>query len=150
MKIMVPLDWSDLSASALPRAAELARGLKLELLLVTVAGPGIRAALREFADAEGEDPVDIIESNLRGTARSFSDVTVSTDLLSGDDPASSLIERADRGDVEMIVIASHGRTGLERWMMGSVAERVVRGSTVPVMVIPAPWRSGSHTKLAAD
>lgn len=141
MKIMVPLDTSDLSASALPRAAELARALDRELLLVTVAGPGLRAALADFADAEGEDPVDIMESNLRGAARSLSDLTVTTDVLAGDDPGSSLLARAERGDVDMIVIASHGRTGVQRWMMGSVAERVVRGSTVPVMVIPAPWRT---------
>jgi nucleotide-binding universal stress UspA family protein len=141
MSIMVPLDMSDLSALAIPKAEELAKALGQDLLLVTVAGPGIRAALQDFAESEGEDPVDIMESNLRATARSLGGVRVVTDLLSGDDPASALIERAGRGDVGMIVIASHGRTGLERWMMGSVAERVVRGATVPVMVIPAPWRS---------
>jgi nucleotide-binding universal stress UspA family protein len=141
MRIMVPLDVSDLSALAVPKAAELAKALDKELLLVTVAGPGMRAALMDFAESEGEDPVDIMESNLRATARSVQDVQVGTELLSGDDPASVLIERAGRGDVELIVIASHGRTGVERWMMGSVAERVVRGATVPVMVIPAPWRS---------
>lgn len=145
MKIMVPLDWSDLAATAIPKAAALARALDQELLLVTVAGPGVRGALQAFADAEGEDPVDIIESNLRGAARDLTDVRVSTDLLAGEDPASSLVERAGRGDVDLIVIASHGRTGLERWMMGSVAERVVRGATVPVMVIPAPWRQNSGT-----
>lgn len=141
MRIMVPLDMSDLSTLAVPKAAEFARALDKELLLVTVAGPGIRAALQDFAHAEGEDPADIMESNLRSTARTLGDLRVSTDLLSGDDPASALIERGDRGDVELIVIASHGRTGLERWMLGSVAERVVRGATVPVMVIPAPWRT---------
>ncbi|MEX2655341.1 MAG: universal stress protein [Acidimicrobiia bacterium] len=141
MKIMVPLDTSDLSASALPRAAELARALGKEVLLVTVAGPSLRAALADFAEAEGEDPVDIMESNLRGAARSMSDLEVTTDVLSGEDAASSLLARAERGDVDMIIIASHGRTGVQRWMMGSVSERVVRGSTVPVMVIPAPWRT---------
>lgn len=141
MKIMVPLDTSDLSASALPRAAELARALGKEVLLVTVAGPGLRAALADFADAEGEDPVDIMESNLRGAARSMGDLEVTTDVLSGEDAASSLLARSERGDVDMIIIASHGRTGVQRWMMGSVSERVVRGSTVPVMVIPAPWRT---------
>lgn len=145
MKIMVPLDTSDLSASALPRAAELARALNRGLLLVTVAGPSLRAALADFAEAEGEDPVDIMESNLRGAARSMSDLEVTTDVLAGEDAASSLLARAEVGDVDMIVIASHGRTGVQRWMMGSVAERVVRGSTVPVMVIPAPWRSTPPT-----
>ena len=141
MRIMVPLDLSDLAALAVPKAVELAKALDKELLFVTVAGPGIGAALMDFAESEGEDPVDIMESSLWSTARSVKDVRVGAELLSGDDPASALIERASRGDVELIVIASHGRTGVERWMMGSVAERIVRGATVPVMVIPAPWRS---------
>lgn len=144
MSIMVPLDTSDLSASALKSATELATALDKELLLVTVASPGLRAALQDFADAEGEDPVDIIESKLRGEARSLKELRVTTDVLRGDDPASSLLERAERGDVEMIILASHGRTGVQRWMMGSVAERVVRGSTVPVMVVPAPWRQAAQ------
>ena len=140
MSIMVPLDTSDLSASALGSATELAAALGKEVLLVTVASPALRAALQDFADAEGEDPVDIIESKLRGAARSMKGLGVKTGVLSGDDPASALLERSERGDVEMIILASHGRTGVQRWMMGSVAERVVRGSTVPVMVVPAPWR----------
>jgi nucleotide-binding universal stress UspA family protein len=144
VSIMVPLDTSDLSASALKSATELASALDKEVLLVTVATPGLRAALQDFADAEGEDPVDIIESKLRGSARSLKDLRVKTDVLRGDDPASALLERSERGDVEMIILASHGRTGVQRWMMGSVAERVVRGSTVPVMIVPAPWRQAAQ------
>jgi len=144
MSIMVPLDISDLSNSAIPRATELAKALDAELLFVTVADPGLRSALEDFAHAEGEDPADIIESNLRSTARSLDGVRVKTDTLSGDDPASAIVDRAARGDVDMIVIASHGRTGLQRWMLGSVAERVVRGATVPVMVVPAPWRAAAQ------
>ena len=149
MSIMVPLDTSDLSASALASATELAAALDKEVLLVTVVSPGLRAALQDFADAEGEDPVDIIESKLRGAARSLKGLRVKTDVLRGDDPASALLERSERGDVEMIILASHGRTGVQRWMMGSVAERVVRGSTVPVMVVPAPWRQAARTEREA-
>jgi nucleotide-binding universal stress UspA family protein len=140
MRILVPLDTSKLSQTALPHATELAEGLGADMLLVTIADPETRLALQELAAAEHEEPADILESNLRSMARSISGPEVTIDLLPGDDPASAIVDRAARGDVDMIVIATHGRTGLKRWRMGSVAERVVRGSTVPVLVVPAPWR----------
>ncbi|MFP3914529.1 MAG: universal stress protein [bacterium] len=139
MSIMVPLDTSEVARTALAQAERLARSLDEKLLLVTVADPATVGSVRELARAEGEDPIDVLELNLRSRARGL-DVPAEVDLLAGADPAGRLIDRADRPDVSMIVIATHGRTGVSRWRMGSVAERVVRGSTVPVMVIPAPWR----------
>ncbi len=150
MRILVPLDTSKLSQTALPHAIQLADGLGADLLLVTVADPETRLALKELSEAEHEEPADILESNLRSVARSVSGPEVKTDLLPGDDPASAIVDRATRGDVDMIVIATHGRTGLSRWRMGSVAERVVRGSTVPVVVVPAPWRKAEAEGSAAN
>lgn len=139
MSIMVPLDTSDLSRSALPQATRLARGLDESLLLVTVADRDTLHAIRELARVEGDDPIDMLELNLRSRARSVG-VPAQGEMIPGEDPASKIIDRADRADVDMIVMATHGRTGLSRWRMGSVAERVIRGATVPVLVVPAPWR----------
>lgn len=149
MQILVLLDTSKLSQSVLPQATELAEGLGAGLLLVTVADLETRLALSELAHAENEEPADILESNLRSVARSIAGPEVKTDLLPGDDPASAIVDRAKRGDVDMIIIATHGRTGLQRWRMGSLAERVVRGFTVPVMVVPAPWRKAEAERLAS-
>lgn len=140
MRILVPLDESDLSRTALPKAVELAEALKQELLLVTVADADTRRDLAELAAIERADPIDILHDNLISVADSVSGVEVLTDLMPGDDPASVIVDRADKPDVSMIVIATHGRTGLSRWRMGSVAHRVVQGATVPVLVVPAPWR----------
>lgn len=145
MRILVPLDESELSRSALPRAIELAEALDQELLLVTVADAQTRSDLAELARVERADPIDILNDNLMSMADSISGVAVVTDLMPGDDPASVIVDRADKPDVSMIVIATHGRTGLSRWRMGSVAHRVVQGATVPVLIVPAPWR----LKLAA-
>lgn len=139
MSIMVPLDTSDVSRSALPQADRLAQALGESLLLVTVADRDTLHAIRELARVEGEDPIDVLELNLRSRARS-TEAPAQGDLLPGEDPAARLIDRADLPDVDMIVMATHGRTGASRWRMGSVAERVIRGATVPVMVVPAPWR----------
>lgn len=140
MSILVPLDASDIARSAVPQAAELARALGEELLLVTVADWGTRQSLVDFADVENEDPIEILEANLRNQARSLHGIEVSTELIPGESPANAIIERARADDVSMVVIATHGRTGISRWRLGSVAERVVRGTTVPVLVVPAPWR----------
>jgi nucleotide-binding universal stress UspA family protein len=141
MRIMVPLDTSDLSASAIPQAEELARAMGAELLLVTVLEPRVQASLMQFAEIEGAQFAQVVEDHLRGAAEGIADLAVSTEMLTADDAATALVDRADRGDVDMIVIASHGRSAMQRWMMGSVSERVVRGATVPVLVVPAPWRA---------
>ncbi len=139
MSIMVTLDTSEVSRSALPHAVEVAAATGRPLLLVTVADAGTVQAISELARIEGDDPIDVLELNLRSRARGV-DVPAETELLHGDDPAAAIVDRADRDDVSMIVMATHGRAGLSRWRLGSVAEKVVRGSTVPVLVIPAPWR----------
>lgn len=141
MKIMVPLDTSDLSASAIPQAEQLAAALGAELLLVTVLEPRVQASLVEFAEIERTRFVEVVEDHLQGVAAAIGGVPVTTETLTADDAATALLDRADRGDVDMVVIASHGRSAMQRWMMGSVSERVVRGSTVPVLVVPAPWRA---------
>lgn len=139
MSILVPLDTSDVARSALPHATRLARALDESLLLVTVADRNTLYSVRELARVEGDDPIDVLELNLRSRARAAG-VPAQTDLLPGEDAAARIIDRADRPDVSMIVMATHGRTGRSRWRMGSAAERVIRGATVPVHVVPAPWR----------
>jgi universal stress protein A len=139
MSIMVPLDTSEVSRSALPHAERLAQALGESLLLVTVADRDTVAAISELARIEGDDPIDVLELNLRSRARS-ADVPAQSELLAGEDPPGLITDRAHRPDVSMIVMATHGRTGVTRWRMGSVAERVVRAATVPVLVVPAPWR----------
>lgn len=140
MSILVPLDTSAVSQLAIPEAARLAAATGDSILFVTVVDEVTVRSLAELAAAETEDPVDILEAKLRGAALSLSDIPARTDLLAGKDVAAAIVDRADRPDVSMIVMASHGRSGISRWRLGSVAERVLRGSSVPVMVVPAPWR----------
>jgi nucleotide-binding universal stress UspA family protein len=53
------------------------------------------------------------------------------------DPASAILEHASEAGVDLIAMATHGRSGLKRWAMGSVTERVLRGATVPLLVVRA-------------
>lgn len=71
-------------------------------------------------------------------ARAGGRVRTSTCLLEGS-PAGAIVQLATEIRPSFIVVGSHGRTGLERLLLGSVAEGVVRGAPVPVMVVPARY-----------
>lgn len=138
MKIVVPLDLSDVSARAIEPAVEIARGVGDQLVLVTVNGSRLRSddEIRALAEAEHVEIADMIEAYLKSRAAEIADIDVSFDMLSGDGAAEALVDLSHDEDIRMIVIATHGRSGLERWRLGSVTERVVRHSEAPVLVIP--------------
>jgi nucleotide-binding universal stress UspA family protein len=138
MTILVPLDASEVSLAAIPVAVELATAFGDDLLLVTVADPAVtRYSTETFVDVAAE-----LDAKLAEVAGSLGDIPVDTDVIPGDDAAAGILDRASFGDVRMIVLATHGRTALQRWPMGSVATRVVEGATLPVLVVPAPWKAG--------
>ncbi len=137
-KILVPLDGSKLAEKAIPYALELARQNEAEILLVRVFLPPvispaawtsidlhkIRAdeekALSEYLDSKRVEGV-------KCTAR----------LVEGE-AADGLLDVAEQEGIDLIVMTSHGRTGFNRWLFGSVAERIVRYAPCPVMTIGRP------------
>lgn len=138
MKIVVPLDLSDVSARAIGPAVDIARGTGDELVLVTVNGSRLRSddEIRALAEAEHVEIPDMIEAYLKGRVAEIDGVDVSYDMLHGEGAAGALVDMSHDEDIRMIVMATHGRSGLERWRMGSVTERVVRHSAAPVLVVP--------------
>lgn len=138
MKIVVPLDLSETSSKAIEHAADIAAGLGDEIVLVTVNGSRLRADIevQELAESEHTDIADLIEAQLKSSAAEIEGVPVSYSMLGGTNAAESLIDYAAGDDIRMIVMATHGRTGIDKWRMGSVTERVVRHSTAPVLVVP--------------
>lgn len=142
MKIVVPLDLSSVAARAIEPAADIARGVGDQLLLVTVSGKRIRQDLRSMSDSEGTPVPELIEQYLRSTATELSDIDVDCRVIKGDTAAGALVDFAEQqDDLRMIVMATHGRTGVERWRLGNVTEKVVRHSTIPVLVIPTRPKS---------
>jgi nucleotide-binding universal stress UspA family protein len=136
MKILVSLDLSDLADRAIEPAANIARAFGDELVLVTVSERRLRADLSELAAAEHDSVADLIDSFLRSRAARIEGLTIGVDLIAGEDASEALVDYASTHDVRMLVMATHGRSGIMRWSIGSVAERVVRHADVPVLVIP--------------
>jgi nucleotide-binding universal stress UspA family protein len=139
-KILVPLDGSELGEHALPLAASLAKktGAMLHLAHVHQPSPPIPAGGLELVDLFDVHLRQDEEAYLADVARRVreqADVPVSTFLLEGGEVARLLREYAETADVEMVVMATHGRGTLGRWWLGSVADELARSMPRPVVMI---------------
>lgn len=139
-RILVPLDGSELAEIALPHAVAVAKqsGAAVRLLRVLPTLPP--AVLPEGAYLDWEQ----IQRDAVAEARSYLEqvrgrlaaegLDVATELRTGE-AADVVIETARELGADLIVMATHGRSGLGRWVLGSVADRVVRAAHVPVLLI---------------
>ena len=140
--ILMPTDFSEPSQRALEYATTLARrlGASLHLLhvvyfpLEATASPegywvdltGVRNQMR--TEAEGQ---------IKALAASLQGIKVTTQVVEGISPARAIIQAAKERPAQMIVMGTHGRGGVSHLLLGSVAERVVRTATCPVMTVSA-------------
>jgi nucleotide-binding universal stress UspA family protein len=140
-KMLIPLDGSKNAEKILPLARILAATLRLpiELLeVIDVAAVATRLTV-DMADnfnsliAEGEA---VSREHLKEIAANFSGGKVTCSVERGK-PADVIIERAAMEPGTLIAMATHGRSGVDRWMLGSVAEKVLRGSRNPLFLIRA-------------
>jgi nucleotide-binding universal stress UspA family protein len=149
-KIMVPLDGSDLAECVMPHVEAITTGCKItNVVFVRVVNP-IRLpasvpARGEFGFSENERRE--LEEQHKQTADTYLKQIVENTRLEGavlgyevlvGKVADTLAQWAEKNGVDLIVIASHGRSGVSRWVMGSVADRVMRSACVPVLMIRAP------------
>jgi len=162
-KILVPLDGSKLAECALPHAEELAKGCgTTEVILVSVTervrgyrpvegsaeplvgrGGGWGSSVqppgqRLVPEATGKKEKQA-QRYLGRVAKTLAakGINVSTDVLLWK-PAEAIVGYAKQYGCDLIVMASHGRSGPSRWAYGSVADKVLRSSCIPVLMIRAP------------
>lgn len=141
--VVTPLDGSSLSESALPYAEELAQKLSLRLVIARAVDIGMYTLA-----AEGY-PISVtsLEEELEEEANSYLNATAewlrarglnATPRLLRGSPAKAIIDLAHEIPQSIVVMTTHGRSGFKRWIMGSVAEKVVRFSGHPVLIVPPP------------
>jgi nucleotide-binding universal stress UspA family protein len=135
-KILVPLDGSPLAEAILPQGSELAKTLGAELLVLRVAFahvfPGVdptEEEVRVVRDAEAYVAA-------RRSELATKDVHLRTAVRYGKAAAEILNHIADN-NVDLVAMSTHGRSGLSRLVMGSVAEEVLRHANVPVLLVRA-------------
>jgi nucleotide-binding universal stress UspA family protein len=128
-KLLAPLDGSGESAVALPLARTLAKATGAEILLLRVI-PEQLLGPEPVAQAEAENSLAAIAKELAAAG-----VRVSTAVQAGANPAAEIVTAAQRHGADLIVMATHGRAGLARAVLGSVAERVTAESPVPLVLL---------------
>jgi nucleotide-binding universal stress UspA family protein len=144
-RIMVPLDGSKLAECVLPHVESLVKAGQVgELVFVRVVEPfnflsgetmprqDEIARLDAQARAEGENYVQNVAGRMKSNA-----VTVRGEVLFGK-PSVQLSEYANNGGFDLVIIATHGRSGISRWVWGSVADRLLRAVCMPILMVRAP------------
>ncbi len=140
-KILVPLDGSKVAEGVLPHAKALAYSQGAELILLTVGAnpaldfafsdPGLAQQAVEEQEDRSKKYISEIETQLK--AAGFKTST----LLRVGSVADVILGVAEELQVDIIAMSTHGRTGPARWLLGSIAERVVHSSKIPVLLIRA-------------
>jgi nucleotide-binding universal stress UspA family protein len=135
-KLLIPLDGSRFAEAALPKAVELVRnnpGATLILLRAAEATtfPGVDPIDAQVSVVhEAEDYLETVAARLRADGVSG----VRTSVWYGA-AAPAIIEAAERANADLIVMSTHGRSGVGRLIVGSVAESVLRGARTPIFLI---------------
>jgi nucleotide-binding universal stress UspA family protein len=133
-KILFATDFSDASAMALSVAACLARDCQAELVIVHVQQPPAANAGEEMIGSLYEIDDARARTQLEGLQLPITGLNVRRELLLGP-AADEIVNFAQQEKVDLVVLGTHGRTGLSRLLMGSVAELTVRRAQCPVLTV---------------
>jgi len=137
-RILVPIDLSSRSLLGLDYAAVLAGLAGAELVLYCNVNLPERAALEEFGRVEHLSIDRAGHAQLEHFASERAPgITATVAIGYNDSPGDGILDAARAHEADIIVVASHGRSGMSRWLLGSVAEKIARTSDVPVVIVPA-------------
>ena len=139
--ILVPLDGSSFAETALPHASALATKFGCKITLAKAIKPayfyqfvdnpaGVLKDIHLAARKQAADYLEGVKANL--TAEGLS---VTIDFIEGGDVPSMILEAIEESGADLVVMSTHGRSGLERWRFGSVAQRVARHATVTTVLV---------------
>ena len=155
IKILVPLDGSDLAEAILGHVKEMAKQFGPELVDITLLRvcelfsppynypPPTPLSWEEYLDYETNRCKDICQTYLDKVEEQLKkDVNVQLAIPAGN-PADTIVDYANSNDINLIAMSTHGRTGLSRWTLGSVAEKVLKGASCPIFLVRS---SDSHGK----
>jgi nucleotide-binding universal stress UspA family protein len=149
-RIMIPIDYSENSKVALAYGAELALGFGASVDIVHVwdRPTYVTDAVMVQRPGEAHKPLgELIRENAQHDMTEFlsqvslpAALSTSSRLVPGE-PASALLAELNKGEHDLVVLSTHGRTGFAHLLLGSIAEKLVRLSPVPVLTVPVPGRS---------
>jgi len=142
-KILVPLDGSELSEAVLDHVVTIAKGCQvLEVILIRIREPldnSVKTTLdpeiaEELDQVYNDEAAEYLEKLAKTLEKKGIDVNV--EVLEGN-PAEEIIKFSKENKIELIVMSTHGRSGFSRIVFGSVADKVLRQTEVPILLRPA-------------
>jgi len=151
-KILAPTDFTEVSKAGIRYALEMARDTSAEVVVyhaIEVGGewkdkPPKVAAYHDMLKESRQLLDDFITDNF-GDCIDLVEVRYSVEFGT---PHKNIVEKAAAEGVDMIVMSTHGRTGVEHLILGSIAEKVVARAPCPVLIVPRHDRSGTTAKAA--
>ena len=147
-RILVPLDGSAIAEKALPHARALGRTLEIPITLITVIETAAHFSTKKaYLDTLIEGGVRNSEEYLKKISKTFSGAAVQYRVEKGR-AEDAIIMNAAADNGTLITMATHGRSGLGRWLLGSITEKVVRGANNAVLVVRANEETSSEGEAA--
>ena len=140
-KILVAIDDSEISANVIQQAAQLAKALNSQITLVQVMtlDPYLADAYLRMGQSNEliERVRSYVQENLTKAQKQFEELgqTVATQVIEGFSVHEEIIKAAQNLEVDLIIMGSHGRTGFKKFILGSVAQKVLGESHIPVLIV---------------
>ncbi|SEW56157.1 universal stress protein [Chitinophaga arvensicola] len=143
--IMIAVDLSSFSENLIRTGLELADKMNASVTLFSVVEIGIGIGLPEGGPVFTDDiPARIreVEERLESYRQNYPDKQNINIMVSTGNPKNETLEQAHNSNATMLVVGTHGRTGLDHMLLGSNAEYIIRHSRIPVLVVP--YNQGEH------
>ena len=140
-KILVAIDDSEISANVIQQAAQLAKALNSQITLVQVMtlDPYLADAYLRMGQSNEliERVRSYVQENLTKAQKQFEELgqTVATQVVEGFSVHEEIIKAAQNLEVDLLIMGSHGRTGFKKFILGSVAQKVLGESHIPVLIV---------------
>ena len=142
--ILVPLDGSKLAEAILPEIEKVAASMQARIILLRVCRAHV---------FPGKDPTKAEVEVIREAEKYLNDIAqrLTTKGFNAEihvrygDVADEILSHSKRNEIDLISMSTHGRTGLGRWLLGSVAEKIVRHSEKPVLLLRAKGKAESES-----
>ena len=145
-KILVPLDGSELAECVLPHVKAIADGCRIGKVVLLSVVETLQVPIYDMFPAEWREDPKLLEKGKSAAEQYLKKVTgqmelgntkIETQVLVGD-VAENVARYASQNQVDLIAIATHGRSGVSRWFWGSTADKILRSACVPVLMVRAP------------
>ncbi len=140
-KILVAIDDSEISVNVIQQAAQLAKALNSEITVVEVMALDPYLADTYIRLGQSNDLIErvrgYVQENLAKAEQKFEELglTVATQILEGFSVPQEIINAAQNLGADLIIMGSHGRTGFKKFILGSVAQKVLGESHIPVLIV---------------